>query len=81
MDSDLVFSDATPRSTISGMLRRGALVRLAPGVYTIDRSRPPEDVVCQRDGQTVCAKRRHTCTRTPAPATQVLIPDPARRFP
>lgn len=45
MDSDLVFSDTTPRSTIAGMLRRGALVRLAPGIYTTDRSRPPEDVV------------------------------------
>ncbi|MCU4186322.1 Fic family protein [Acidiferrimicrobium sp. IK] len=47
-NNDLVFSDATPRSTIAGMARRGDLVQLARGVYTTDTSHAPGEVVRKR---------------------------------
>ncbi len=43
-----MFSDETPRSTITGMVKRGDLVQLGTGVYTTDTSRPPEEVVRRR---------------------------------
>lgn len=45
MDSTIVFSADHPRSTISGQVRRGELVRLATGVYTAEVQSAPEDVV------------------------------------
>ena len=45
MDSTLVFSDDQPASTIHNRVSRGELARLAPGVYTTETQRKPEDVV------------------------------------
>lgn len=45
MNSDLVFSADHPASTISSRAARGDLVRLAPGVYTSDTQRTPQDAV------------------------------------
>ncbi len=55
MDNSLIFSGDIPRSTISGMLRRGAIVGLGHGLYTSDTDVAPELVV-RRNWATIAGR-------------------------
>ena len=45
MDNDIIFADDLPKSTISGMVQRGDIIRLGRGVYTSSTTALPHDVV------------------------------------
>lgn len=47
MDSPMIFSDETPRATISRRQRDGTLQRIARGIYSTDLHASPEDQVSQ----------------------------------
>lgn len=53
--STIIFSGDVPRSTLSQMAARGAVRRLATGVYTTDTSSPPERVV-RREWRTIAGR-------------------------
>ncbi len=55
MDSSIVFASDAPASTISDRLRRGALVRLAVGVYATDVVSAPTAVVA-REWHTIAGR-------------------------
>ena len=47
MDNEIVFAGDLPSQTISDMVRRGDLRRLARGIYTTDTTGRPEAVVAR----------------------------------
>ena len=53
--STIILSGDVPRSTLSQMLTRGAVRRLATGVYTTDTSSAPERVV-RREWRTIAGR-------------------------
>jgi hypothetical protein len=53
--SPIILSGDVPRSTLSQMSARGAVVRLATGVYTTDTSSAPERVV-RREWRTIAGR-------------------------
>ena len=53
--STIILSGDVPRSTLSQMSARGAVVRLATGVYTTDTSSAPERVV-RREWRTIAGR-------------------------